>query len=145
MPEPLSIAAGVTTLLSNSYKFSKDIYELIDTIKSAPKHIQNISDDLKALYATLGTLGSLLRDEQIIWNSLMMDLSANLEDALKNCVRVFREVGMVVNEYVGADGMANNGAWMKMKWTFKEKEVRALRDHLATYKATCMMAINTAT
>lgn len=145
MPDPLSIAAGVTSLLVNSYKFSKDMYELIDSVQSAPKHIHSISDDLKALYATLGTLDSLLRDEQIARNTLMRDLSANLEDALKNCVRVFRELGMVVNEYVSADGMAKNGAWTKAKWTFKEKEVGALRDHLATYKATCMMAINTAT
>lgn len=145
MPEPLSIAVGVTSLLANSYKFSKDIYELIDGIQSAPNHIRNISDDLKALYSTLGTLDSLLRDEHISRNTLIRDLSANLEEALKNCVRVFREVGLVVNEYVGADGTTSSGVWRKMKWTFKEKEVGALRDHLITYKATCMMAINTAT
>lgn len=59
MVEPLSIATGVVSLLSTSYKFSKDIYELIDSVQSAPKHTRNVSDDLKALYATLGTLDSL--------------------------------------------------------------------------------------
>lgn len=74
----------------------------------------------------------------------MRDLSVNLEEALKNCVRVFREVGIVVNGYVGADSKSERGLWKKAKWNFKEKEVEALRDHLAAYKATCMMAINTA-
>lgn len=49
MPDPLSLATGVVSLVANSYKFSKEVYELIDGIKSAPKHIRNISDDLKAL------------------------------------------------------------------------------------------------
>jgi hypothetical protein len=145
MPDPLSAAMGVVSLLANAHKFSKDIYELIDGIQSAPNHIRHISDDLKALYAVLGTLDALLRNEQIAQNALMRDLSASLEDVLKNCVRIFREIGMVVNEYVGADGKAKSGAWTGAKWTFKEKEIGMLRDHLAMYKATCTMAINTAT
>lgn len=145
MPDPFSLATGVISLLANSYKFSKDMYELIDGIQSAPNHIRSISDDLKALYSTLGTLDTLLRDERVSQNALMRALSVNLEDALKNCVRLFREVGMVVNEYVGSDGTANVGTWKKAKWNFKEKEIEAMRNHLATYKATCLMAVNTAT
>lgn len=145
MVEPLSIATGVISLLSNSYKFSKDIYELIDSVQSAPKHIRDVSDDLKALYTTLGILDCLLRDEQIARNALIRDLSVNLEEALKNCVRVLREIGLVVNAFVGADGTAKTSSWSRTKWPFKGKEARGLRDHLATYKATCMMTINTAT
>lgn len=145
MPEPLSIATGVVSLVANVYKFSKDIYELIDSVQSAPKHIAAISDDLKSLYAVLGSLDSLLNNEEIASNALIQQLSTNLEDALKNCVRVFREVAIVVNAYAGFGGKTNVGPWKSTKWSLKEKEVGALRDHLATYKATCMMAVNTAT
>jgi hypothetical protein len=73
------------------------------------------------------------------------ETSSNLKQTLRNCVQVFRKIGIIADEYVGAEGNTKPPKWKSVKRNFKEKEVEALSDHLATSKATCAVAVNTAT
>ena len=64
MPEPLVIATGVTALVHGAYTLCFSIYQTVDGIASAPKHIKAISRDLKAFYSVLGTLKGYIDDAE---------------------------------------------------------------------------------
>ena len=59
MPEPvITIIGGVAAIVTNVWKVSKDLHDLINGIKNAPRHIQTVSDDLGGLYIALGAFVS---------------------------------------------------------------------------------------
>ncbi len=148
MADPFSMALGAVTLAGIAHKFSRQICSLIDGIQAAPATIQAVSADLKAFYAVLGTLESLLRNEWVAQNPLMRNVALNLDEVLTNCVRIFREFGVIVNRYVedrAGEGTSRRGGILRgASWVAVEREIGSLREHLAACKATCSMAVNTA-
>ncbi|KAJ9615499.1 hypothetical protein H2200_001574 [Cladophialophora chaetospira] len=147
MLEPLSITVGVVALVANTYKFSQEIYQLITGISHVPSHIESISNDIKGLYLTLGTLESLFQSEDVRSHVLMQNISSTLESVLTNCIRDFRSLAVILREATGSDDAGSNsniGRWSAAKWTFQEKEIHALRGQIESHKSTCMLAVSTA-
>lgn len=62
MPEPISIAAGVGSLLVSGYTLSKALYEAVESLDSAPKHLAMIGGDMRIFYSLLSTLYGYLQD-----------------------------------------------------------------------------------
>jgi Fungal N-terminal domain of STAND proteins len=141
MVDPLTIASGVSALVSNAYKLCFSISQTIDGIATAPRHIRAISRDLKAFYSVLGTLKAYLDDEEISGGVLHPATSADLEAVLTNCMTIFKDFNTIVKNYIkksseGGVTLARSG-----QWTWNEKEIWSLREHLAAHKITLNVAI----
>jgi hypothetical protein len=145
MAEAIAIVAGVTTIVNNVWKTSKDVYDLIDSIRNAPKHILAISQDVQGLYMVLGSLQGLLRD--LAGHNLpvtLIPIFESLQQPLNHCFFAFCELQQKINKYTKPAGEINRTKWAAFKWQFTEKDANMFRDHLASYKLTVDVALATA-
>ena len=141
MPEPVATAAGIASLLLSSYALSKAVYESIDGIKHAPKHLLTISRDSKDLYSVFGTLRAHIDDHDNAAGVLHPATSVDLEVVLNNCITIFKELGEFVAEFVKNDGSLPISKWQSMRSTWRDKEITRLKEHLTAHKCTLNLAV----
>ena len=121
MPEPLMIASGVGALVTNVYKLCFGVYQTIDSINSAPKHIRSISQDLKAFYAVLGNLQGYLDHADTARGVLHPATSADLNAVLLDCMTILQDLNIIINGFIktfGTDNSASQraGTGVVTKW-----------------------------
>jgi hypothetical protein len=145
----ITIIGGVAAIVTNVWKVSKDLHDLINGIKNAPRHIQTISDDLRGLYVALGALQGLLpkldtnresTDLVPMFEPIFESLQLNLE----NCFHVLVETSTKLGRYTKPSGGMGQNKWTAFRWQFKEKDIAELRGQLAAYKMTVNLALATA-
>jgi hypothetical protein len=165
MPDPLSITTGAVALVKTAFSLCQAIYEAVDRIIEAPKHLQAISYDLKGFYSVLGTLDGYLHDEDMVLGVLHPSASEDLGAVLANSVSIFKDLQVIINEFlkdfsVVADKNANEKSakrlqtrgksvkpkmdaskWNSIRSTWREKEIKILREHLAAHKITLKVMI----
>jgi hypothetical protein len=146
MPEPITIIAGVISIVGNVWKISKDLYELIDGIMNAPRHIIAISNDVQALYVVLGTLQGLLNDvrEGDQLQAACVPIFETLQQPLDNCLSICTELSAKLNKYTKPTGDVRRSKWTAFRWQFTEKETDTYRRYLAAYKSTVTIALTSA-
>jgi hypothetical protein len=141
MPEPITIVAGVTTIVGNVWRISKDVSDLIEGIENAPKHILAVSQDVRGLYGVLGPLQGLLQDlkgDRLPEN--VVPIFEGLQQPLDHCFWAFRELQMKICKYTKPMGDIRRSKWTAFRWQFTEKDTNAYRAHLASYKLTVDVA-----
>ena len=151
MPEPLMIASGVGALVTNVYKLCFGVYQTIDSINAAPKHIRSISQDLKAFYAVLGNLQGYLDHKDTARGVLHPATLPDLDAVLPNCITIFQDLNIIINKFInkfGTDQSASKHTgtgdvtkWQSFRSSWKEGEIQRLRTHLAEHKRTLNVAI----
>ena len=151
MPEALTIASGVGALVTNVYKLCFGVYQTIDSIKSAPKHLRTISQDLKVFYSILGNLQGYLDHEDTARGVLHPATSKDLDVVLHGCVTTLQDLHIIVNGFIKKFGTEQSTSkragtddvtkWQSFRSSWKEGEIRTLRTHLANYKITLNIAI----
>ena len=126
MPEPISIVAGVTTIVSNVYRISKDVYDLIDAIENAPKHILAVSQDVHGLYGVLGPLQGLLQDLKV-------------QKRPDNVFPIFEGLQQAARPLLlGVSGIADEGLQVhKDDWRYEALEVGGIS--MAVYREGCQL------
>lgn len=126
LPEPVSIATVALSIAASAYKLSKDTYDLIQGIRGAPSHITRLSKDIQGLYGVLETLQHLLSTEaKKVEGGLINTLIVDLEDLLRNCVEVFKDIQKILVPFE-SDG-SKHTAWKGFKWEmFKKTDVTGL-------------------
>jgi hypothetical protein len=141
MPEPIAIAAAVSTIVVNGIKICLGVYTTIDEIKQAPKYLKAVSQDLKAFYSLLGTIQAYLDDEELTRGLLHEQTCGSIQEILVNCVGILRQFEDIVTEYIKAGRLPNLTRWQKVSWTWKVKDVENLRQHLSDHKMSLGLAI----
>jgi hypothetical protein len=145
MPEPITIVAGVTTIVGNVWRISKDVYELIDGVGNAPKHIFALAQDVRGLYGVLGSLQGLLQDLKVdCLPENVIPIFEGLQQPLDHCFWAFRELQMKICKYIKPTGDPRQSKWAAFRWQFTEKDTNVYRSHLASYKLTVDVALATA-
>lgn len=144
MPEPIAIAAAVSTIVANGIKICLGVYTTVDGIKKAPKHLKAVSLDLKSFYSLLGTIQTYLDDEELTHGLLHEQTCGSIQEVLTNCVSILQEFEKIVAGYVNAGRPFNVGRWQKVSWTWKFSDVENLREHLSHHKLTLSLAISMA-
>lgn len=137
------LAASIGTLISIAYKLAKSIYVTIDDTKDAPEYLKSVGRDLKAFYSILGSLYSYLSDEDTAVG-VLHPANSDLKDVLSECVRLFQDIQTITSEFITDKATGKLSRWYLVKWPWKEKEVKRLRDHLSVAKVTLNVAISTA-
>ncbi len=144
MADTVGLTSAIVSLVTNAYSTCQKLYSTFDGLRSAPKHITTISNDLEDFYLVLGTIQALLDDEEFSAGILQHAQSTNLCNVLRNSVLVFKNLYTIVSEYQVHSRLPEIGPWQRLKWTFKETEIRSLRLDLMGCKATLNMAISVA-
>lgn len=140
LPEPVSIVTAALSIAGSAYKISKDTYDLIQGIRGAPSHITRLSKDIQGLYGVLGTLHLLATEaKKKVKGGLINTLIVDLEDLLRNCVEVFRDIQKILVPFE-SDG-SKHTAWKGFKWEmFKKTDVTGLQSTLSSYKLSLSIA-----
>lgn len=146
MPEPvLTVIAGVSAIVTNVWTTSRNLYELIDGINNAPRHIHAISADLQGIHMVLGALRGLVDDlsEDKVPGELI-PMFESLEQNMDHCSSTFEQLNIKLSKYTKPSGGANRSKWAAFKWQFTEKDTERYRAHLEAYKMTVNVALNAA-
>lgn len=144
MPEPISIAAGVGSLLVSGYTLSKALYEAVESTDSAPKHLVLIGRDMRIFYSLLSTLHGYLQDVDTAGGVLHPIAYRDLREALPLCISVFQDLGELVAEFLQNDGNGTVSKWRLIRYNWKEKEIARLREHVMAHKVTLNLVVGTA-
>ena len=140
MAEAVGLASGLITLVAIAYTACRKLNSNFDGIINAPKHIQILTSDLQEFYTVLGTLQNLLDDDECSAGLVEQAVSGNLSNVLKDCLWIFKDINTIISEYQ-AHGKDPITAWQRLKWDFKQPELKELREDLIACKATFNMAI----
>ena len=143
MAEAIGLASAFITIVATVYISCRDLQSIIDEVANAPKHIQNLSSDLRDFYCVLGSLQSLLDGQESSKNFQEQAISANLQNVLKNCLLIFEDVGAIISQYQ-ANNRQSTGTWQRLKWHYKEPEIRGFQRDLLGCKTALNLAISMA-
>lgn len=91
MAEPFSIATGAIQVASAGIELAKTLYEFLECVKSAHKHVKSIAVEVKLTSSVLKHLGKLLEDhenEKLCSQNIVIDAQA----AFEGCEAAFREI-----------------------------------------------------
>lgn len=139
--DPFSVIAGVVGIASVAAQSSKALCDLIDSIRSAPDEIKNISRDTHAFYTIIFSLESSLRDAKV--TALIADdepltaLVGNLKDPLANCTSVLGQLMVKIQSFVRPlDGERYRMSSNDLKWWYGRRDVLDLTARVEATKAT---------
>ena len=144
MAEVIGLTSAILSLVTTAYSSCQTLYSTFDGVRNAPKHIAVISNDLEDFYLVLGTIQALLDDEEFSAGIVQYAQSQNLCKVLEDCVAVFKNLETIISEYQAHSKDPAIRTWQRLKWTFKESEIKNLRRNLSGCKATLNLAISTA-
>lgn len=142
MTEFFGILAAIAGLISTSTKLSTQLSQFIDGFRSAPRDSQTLAREIHELCSTLDRL----------WRSLSGGTPrengpySGLRDVLGSCGDRFEEMEILVRTYMvrESDGLMARKL-KKWKWSFREKDVVALRNQLEAHNSTLGVALLLAT
>jgi hypothetical protein len=143
MPDPIFIVGSTFTIVLGAYNLSKTLYELIDGIVEAPKHLGLVSTDLKGLYSILGTLHHYLQDEETTPGVLYAATHEGLEGTVMNCVALFKDIRLLVFKFIRDDSRGTVSTWGMLRSQWGEKRLSKLSAQLTTSKITLNLAVAT--
>ena len=147
MPEPIAIATAVAALATNAYKLCFGIYQTIDSINNAPKHVCCISKDVKAFFLVLGTIRGFLDDEETVRGILHPAACNDLSVVLENSIVVLKDLNSLINEFITSHCIkVPSGTILVTKWqsflaTWNDGKIQRLRIALAEQKSSLNVAI----
>ena len=144
MAEAIGLSSAILSLVTTAYSSCQKLYSTFDGVRNAPKHIAVISNDLEGFYLVLGTIQALLDDEESSAGIVQYAQSKNLCKVLEDCIVVFKDIEIIISEYQAHSKDPAMRTWQRLKWTFKESEIKNLRSNLSGCKATLNVAISTA-
>lgn len=139
--DPFSIVAGVLGIVSVAAQSSKSLCELIDTVRSAPSEVKNISRDTHAFYNILFSLESSLKDSKVTAaiadDESLITLLANLSEPLKNCTNILGQLMVKIQGFIRPlDGERKRFSSNDLKWWMGKKEILELTSRVDATKAT---------
>ena len=139
----VGLTAAIITVVKTAYSSCQELYNVCNGVRNAPKHIATISNDLQDFYLVLGTIQTLLDDEELSSGIVQHQQaqSVDLCKVLEDCVSVFKDFNAIIHEYQAHDKDSAPGAWQRLKWTFKESEIKGLQKRLVDCKITLHLAV----
>lgn len=144
MPEALFFSSAILSLVTTAYSSCQKLHSTFNGVRNAPKHIAVISKDLEGFYLVLGTIQALLDEKEFSAGIVQYAQSENLCKVLEDCLFVFKDFGTIISEYQAHSMDPAMRTWQRLKWTFKESEIKDLRRKLIDCKVTLNLAISTA-
>ena len=144
MADAIGLTASLCTLVATAYSSCQALYNLSSGISNAPRHIRAVSQDLEDYYLVLGTLQSLLSDQDYHFTASHVSTSKDLAMVLQHSLAVFQDLNQILGTYKNHGCLSSIGKRARWRWHFEENEIEALRRSLNAQKLTMNTAISVA-
>lgn len=137
MTEYLSVSSSIAGLIDLGTLIYGQLDEFIGDARSAHKDTQNLARELQEICLILGRLERAFGDGEHNDGPY-----SDLRVVLGSCMTKFSQLGVLVQAYrvKQSDGKFLQ-QWKYWRWTFREKEVAAIRDQLEAHKRTLNIAL----
>lgn len=134
MAEPISLASGLLTLVVFAHKSCLTLYTTIQSFKTHPKRVRDLTAELEALITVLESLTDTMRSITDV------NLSA-LELPLRRCGNACQEFLQELQNCCSRSGSDRTSFrdWAKLK--YMGDNIDDFRDSLAAYKSTITIAL----
>lgn len=139
MADPLSIAAGVTGILTAAAQISSLLIEFTSTSRDAPQTARAVLIEVNDIRSTLGHLQLFLSGNECSDNSRTQLLQVDqVVTIMSGCVLTFSELERVLDG-LKAEGM---GILDRAHWARKEKAISNLVQRLQNHKASLSLILH---
>jgi hypothetical protein len=126
--EVISSIASIAQLAGNVYAISKTLYEVGNALSNAPSDIQDLARDLETFSEELRLLSTFLDQKKGYADQIHRLTAKIIGDCAKICVKIDRIL----------QKLRNGRVWARVKWLYKEKEIKRLLARLRDLKL-CLM------
>lgn len=100
MPNAIGLTASLFTRVATAYDSYQTLYKLSSGIRSAPRHIQIVLQDLEDYYLVSETLQSLLLEDGFQFKaSPIRATSESLIRVLESSIAVFEDLSTIIATY----------------------------------------------
>ncbi len=137
MADPLSIAVSVASIVGVGVRISTGLYDICETISSAPDDIEDIASDITSLVVVVDELGKIFAAPGRVYSQ---KLESSLLNIIKRCRLVFREINRMTEKTIGAEKMKLQS---KIAWLFRKTKVQELKASLESLKSTMGLMLQT--
>ena len=135
MADPISILSAVAVGLHTVNKLSV----LVEGIRDAPREVQHVSADSKAIRDILDTLKRFLEDNKD--SELPPEIIQSLYIPIENTRRSVQELIGKIKPFVTEKGEFKKSVLRGIKWSYYQKDVKELAVQLNNCKSTLSMTL----
>ncbi|KAI0428685.1 hypothetical protein F5Y09DRAFT_343398 [Xylaria sp. FL1042] len=129
--DPLSVIASIAGVSTAGISLSRAIYDIISTIRNAPKEVSDIARGLCDLSFILRELRRVLKDGQDIYRKRLI---RHVASAIKRVGRVQSEIEELLDI---------RGGGTKLRWAFRKSKVTELLYTIESHKTGINMILQT--
>ncbi|KAK5687043.1 Bud site selection protein, Revert to axial protein 1 [Elasticomyces elasticus] len=133
MPEPITIATAVASLVTTGFKTGYELSEFISKVKDAPKEIGRTRDELAAVNNGLCQLRALLDNPKTA--PTLKSSRKEIESVLESCKGTFEELAKEAYKL-------STGVWRKVGWVTSEGKIRQLCTRIESHKASLNLVLS---
>ncbi|OAL44919.1 hypothetical protein IQ07DRAFT_226322 [Pyrenochaeta sp. DS3sAY3a] len=127
MPEPVTIIAGVLSIVNGTITATKTLLDFIDSIRNAPKLVFELRRDVESTKSIIQAIEDLVRPMEDSVEGIPADLRAcfsSTDHTLEDCKVVTEEFETKLKKWF------KDSAWDRLKPTFKDAEIERFRTRL---------------
>ncbi|KAK4898631.1 Bud site selection protein, Revert to axial protein 1 [Elasticomyces elasticus] len=133
MPEPITIATAVASLVTTGFKTGYELSEFISKVKDAPKEIERTRDELAAVNNGLCQLRALLDTPRTA--RTLRSSRKEIESVLESCKGTFEELAKEAYKL-------STGVWRKVGWVTSEGKIKQLCTRIESHKASLNLLLS---
>lgn len=143
--DPVSIIgliASVTSICATGAQLIGKVSSGVNGVLNAPKAVQELSNELAAVYLALGQIRVLVENPSRRTHHGFASWMKDFELVLVDCHKAFEAIGLVVNNAKKKTRKSGPGEVIKrVKWVWEEKDLPPLKARLEGCKATLMLML----
>lgn len=126
----VATVASIVQLSQAALTLSKTLYDVSSSIASAKEDITNLADDLQTFSQSLNLLSRLLEDSKAWYSDDVYLLTAKI---IRDCADLYGKIDKVL---LKAGGNGKGGWKSRMKFVYKENQIKKLMERLRDMKST---------
>ena len=137
MAEPIGIASGLVALATFAFQSSSALFDIVQSYRSHPKRVRDLTEELEGLTGVLGALAETL-------NANTDTEFASLEYPLLRCANACKDFEEELKKCSTRSlaGKTSFRDWAKLK--YMGEDIDGFRRMLAGYKSTIIIALTDA-
>ncbi|KAJ6008190.1 hypothetical protein N7540_012166 [Penicillium herquei] len=146
MAEAAGLTASIIGIVTLAYQSSKTLYELIDGILNASKHLQDLNEEVTAITQVLASLKSAV--EGTSDDELSDGVKSSLRDAqpaIQGCENVCKELFQKISEITSHSSSTHTRLDDRLRLKFQDKAIMAFKYRIESYKSTLSIVLGLVT
>jgi hypothetical protein len=131
--EIVGAMASAVQLAGVFYSISKQLYEIANALSNAPSEIQDLARDLEVFHDELILYADLVNERKASCSRSISRLTARI---IRHCGEICVRIDKILKS------LRSGSFWAKVKWVYKEKEIKELLKRLGNLKLSLTGALS---